>query len=111
MTQFTYTSYHKVKTIEQVITQLEQLDVELTGTDLENLIAFNHTYLIITKNVYAKIGTGFFQRDELMRNIDVCFANYYVDALHNYLTNKPCPPAWQVLFDACKQNNTYQFIY
>ena len=99
------------KTIEQAKAAMEALDVQLKGTEMENLIAFNHTYWIITRNVYDKLDTGYFEKDPLMRKIDVNFANYYFSALRSYCLNKPCPPAWKILFDLCKDGSQYQFIY
>lgn len=108
---FTYDTFTTVTTIEETLEHMKNLSLELAGTSLENLIAFNHTYYIITKNVYKKLGTGIFTDDELMRKTDVVFGNYYFKALKAYTEGKPCAPAWHVLFDACVKNNHYQFIY
>ena len=80
-------------------------------TKLQNLTAFNHTYLIITKNVYSKLDKNYFQNDALMEKIDINFVNYYFRALNNYLDKKNCPPAWKILFDSCVEDNKFQFIY
>ncbi|CAN5182694.1 hypothetical protein BH09PAT2_BH09PAT2_07940 [soil metagenome] len=111
MKLFKYHCYTIATTIEEVKNQMTSLDYELEGTDMKNLIAFNHTYLIITRNVYDKLNTEYFADDELMKKTDVCFGNYYFDALHQYINTNDCPPAWRILFDACRRNDTYQFVY
>ena len=99
------------KKIEDVFSILKTLDQKPLHTKLQNLTAFNHTYLIITKNVYAKLGKNYFQKDALMEKIDINFVNYYFHALNSYFNKKNCPPAWKILFDSCVEDNKFQFIY
>ena len=109
---FSYSSYQKViDSIDGIIAHMINLEKELENTDLHNLRAFNHTYLIITKAVAAKLNTGYFQDDLQMEQLDINFAYYYFNALYNYIHKKSVPPSWKLLFDACKQGNKYQFIY
>lgn len=100
-----------IKTVPDVMEHMLILQEELEHTTLHNLRAFNQTYYIITKNVYTKIGTGFFLHDDLMQKIDIIFAKYYFDALKQYVDHKPTYKAWKVLFDHCKSGTNYQFIY
>jgi hypothetical protein len=112
MSQFTYTSYTTgLKTIDEVIEAMENLENELQNTDMNNLIAFNHTYLIITKAVQQQLGKDYFHDDALMHRFDSHFAKYYFDALKKYVEGKKCAPAWKLLFDKCKENSLYQFMY
>lgn len=111
MPTFTYNCYKQAQSIEDVKDQLSALDRELQGTDMHNLIAFNHTYYIITKNVYNKLCSGYFKDDTLMQRIDTYFGNYYFDALNNYIHRNDCAPAWRILFDACRKDRNFQFIY
>ncbi len=90
---------------------MEDLDKELLETDMESLIAFNHTYLIITKAVSSKLGQNYFHNDERMQALDINFAGYYFDALKNYIDGQLTPPAWEILFDACKKDHLMQSIY
>ena len=99
------------KKFEDVVAILKTLDHKLQHTKLQNLVAFNHTYLIITRNVYEKIEKSYFYNDTLMEKIDVNFGNYYFRALNNYLNNNNCPPAWKILFESCVGDNKFQFIY
>ncbi len=112
MKKFYYQTYSPVfQTVQDVITHMELLQIELEGTDLENIRAFNKTYLIITQNVFKKIGTGFFKHDDIMTVVDINFAQYFFNALKNYTSGKNPPSAWKILFDSSKSNNLYQFIY
>lgn len=109
---FSYRCYRKdFESIHDVIHQMKTIETELANTDMKNLIAFNRTYLIITEAVTKKLGSGYFKDDRLMERFDIKFARYYFDALKDYSENTNCPPAWKLLFDLCKKDNTYQFIY
>lgn len=111
-TQFLYKSFtHTFRTIDDVMTQMRMLDEELVNTELQNLIAFNHTYLIITETVSSRFGHHYFSDDALMQQLDINFAQYYFNPLKDYVAGKTIPQAWQILFDACKNNNLYQAIY
>lgn len=109
---FQFTSYQtKCNTFAEVEKQMESLHQELLGSSLENLRAFNSTYLIITKGVIARIGTNFFNNDNAMELFDTRFAQYYFDALKNYCDSRPTARAWEILFDSCLNNNLFQFQY
>lgn len=111
MKKFLYDSYNKATNIKEVKHQLLLLDEELYGTTLHNLTAFNHTYFIITRNVYDKIGTGYFDDDIFMDTLDTTFGNYYFNALYNFVTKNDCSLAWKILFEKCTENSVFQFIY
>lgn len=111
MQQFNYKCFKKALTIDDVKDQLYNLDNELIGTDLDTLIAFNHTYLIITNTVGKQFSTHFFANDKVMDRIDTCFGNYYFNALNNYIQGNDCPLAWKITFDSCRANTSYGFIY
>ena len=109
---FVFNSYRQhYDSIVDVIREMEDLDKELLETDMENLIAFNHTYLIITRAVAAQLGKNYFHNDELMQKLDINFAGYYFEALKNYIDGHTTPPAWKILFDVCKKGYLLQSIY
>ncbi len=109
---FSFRSYRsKFTSVPEVITAMENLQEELENTDMENLRAFNQTYLTITKNVFARMGTGYFANDHLMTEVDIQFSRYYFNALKAYLSGRKSPEAWKVLFDSCKANRHNQFVY
>jgi hypothetical protein len=97
--------------MQDVIKQMEDLDSELRGTTLENVRAFNTTYLIITKAVASKLGSGYFKDDALMEKFDIAFAIYYFEALKQYIETNKTTPAWQILFEQSQKNNRTQIIY
>lgn len=108
---FQYKSFKLVKNEQETLRQMYEMEEELEDTDLRNLRAFNKTYLIITKNVLNKLDTGYFKKDSVMRAVDTVFGDYYFQALHGYINNGKCPLAWKILFDACRENSHYQFVY
>lgn len=109
---FTYDfPQERFRSIHQVRDHMYSLTEALRGTDLENLCAFNQTYWIITKNVAGQLGSGYFRDDAKMEELDIHFAGYYFNALKGYLGNRTVAPAWQTLFETCRENTTYQFIY
>lgn len=109
---FQYHTYKKkFDSVEDVIHHMEELQKELAGTDMQHLRAFNQTYLIITKNVFKKIGTTYFNDDQTMINVDRNFASYYCNALYMYTSGKTPPPAWRILFEQCRTTPHFQFIF
>jgi hypothetical protein len=90
---------------------MEDIDSELRETTLEKVRAFNITYLIITKAVSSKFGSGYFNDDALMEKFDIAFAIYYFNALKQYVETNKTTPAWQILFEQAQKNNRSQIIY
>ncbi len=110
--QFTYSCYKETfKSIPEVIDHMEELQHELANSSLAPLEYFNQTYLIISKHVFAKMGTGHFSDNDVMNNFDINFAHYYFNALKNYVDNKKTTPAWKVTFDFCKTDTPLPLIY
>ncbi len=110
--EFQFRCYkNNLRTIDDVIKQMEEVDRELVGTNLENLIAFNHTYLIITKHVVSLLHKKYFQKDLLMQQIDITFAKYYFTALYGFVTGKKIVPAWDMCFRFCQKDSSYQWVY
>lgn len=109
---FQFRSYRKhIRTVDDVLLQMTDLDDELTGSTLHNLRPFNTTYKIITSGVKELLGTGYFQSDELMQALDVRFAHYFFSPLEAYVKGNRTPPAWKALFDTCPRNSLFQAIY
>lgn len=87
------------------------LQKALDSTDLHHLRVFNMTYYIITRNVFAKVGTGFFTHDNAMTKLDLIFAQYYFNVLKAYSDGTKTTPAWEIGFDFCKADRSIPLIY
>jgi hypothetical protein len=112
MKKFTYQCHRKeFANIQEVIQQMQELNQELSDTDLRYLIPFNETYRIITSAVCNKLGTHYFDNDLLMQQFDIAFSHYYFNALHGYVNQTNIAPSWKILFEACRYNRYPQFIY
>lgn len=110
--QFLYRSYkNRFRDIPAIMDHMQELQTELRRTDLANLQFFNITYFIITKNVFAKTGSGYFSEEATLKALDINFARYYFDALKQYCIGQKTTPAWEVMFDFCKKDNSLPLIY
>lgn len=101
----------KLNSISDVIQQMEALDGELAQSELSNVKAFNHTYLIITESVFQKLGTGLFQHEDVMQRVDVAFFEYYSTPLKKYKKDEKVPLSWKILFDLARDDTSFQFLY
>lgn len=100
-----------IDSIPDVISEMRKLSSELAETNLANVKAFNQTYLIITRAVYSKFGSSYFQDEDKMTTVDITFFRYYQTPLTKYQLGESVPPAWQSLFDFAQKNSSYQFVY
>lgn len=100
-----------IQSIPKVLTALSDLDLTLPNTALANLKVFNHTYLIITQNVYKEVKNNGFKNGEKMTQLDLDFASYYFNAIHNYKDHSKLAPAWEIALDYCKNRKSYRLIY
>lgn len=110
--KFTYKSYtSSFSDIPAVMNHMRIVQEELESSQLHNLGFFNKTYYIITKNVYTKISSAYFQYPLELRQLDINFAKYYFDALKQFADTQTTTPAWQTAFISCKKNNSIPLIY
>jgi hypothetical protein len=85
-------------TIEDAIARMEAIDGRLPVTD--GLACFNRMYLIVTRTIYAQVGSGFYADPAFMARLDVTFANRYLAAVEAYRAERRhAPRAWRVLLD------------
>ncbi len=83
-------------------------DVIQTLTDINQLLAdddglkwFNHLYLAVTTAVRDSLGKATFNDSPWLSQLDVVFANLYLDALGKAESNvSAAPSAWRPLFAA-----------
>lgn len=101
----------KINSILVVIRNLEKLDSDLIKGDLQNLGAFNHTYLIVTRNIQTGIRRDYFEYPDKLNELDVNFAGYYFKPIKNYSNGKQIAPAWKICFDFCRSEKNSRFIY
>ena len=87
-------------TITEVITQLTNI---IAQSEAANNRAgyFAALYKKVTMVVASKITAGYFDDNPRMEQLDVVFANRYLDAFENYSQHTSCTAAWQLAFDTC----------
>lgn len=84
--------------VERVIKRLTQIDKDLHSLNLPQLIPFNITYLIISRNIAKRLKTSYFKSDRRVVSLLVNFASYYFTALDNYQKDIRVAPAWKQVF-------------
>jgi hypothetical protein len=93
------------KTIDEVITQLQQI-VDETVAENNYLGVFAYVYLRTTEGVKEAIDAKRFEDNDRMEKMDVAFANFYIQAYHDYKNGKEPSAAWKASFDAKKDRLT-----
>jgi hypothetical protein len=110
MDSFSFSSAY-VLNLQDLIFHFEMVKVKLREKNQQNLIPFHDTYFLITRTVFSKIGTGFFENDENMNGFVISFARYYFDALDQFFKGAPSSSAWKFMFSQCERNHLPRFIY
>lgn len=94
----------RVDTIPEALARLEAIQAfdernQPLGKQ-DGVASFNFLYQVVTRNVFEKIGTGFFPDDEFLDRLDVAFANRYLDALREHHNRSgEGPRSWKVLIE------------
>jgi hypothetical protein len=92
-------------TINQIIVRLEDIYTDSVRTK-SRMGYFTALYLRVTKAVRDKINEGnYFEDNARMEQLDVVFANRYIDAYEAYHKGEACSECWKVAFDATKKWN------
>lgn len=86
--------------IPEMVDRLQRIDQ--LCSDGDGLRWFNHLYLQITQAVLAQVDAGGFQNTNWMRQLDVEFGKFYLNALGSMLTSQPCPACWSAMFGVRK---------
>ena len=110
MDTFSFSS-EKLRDIQSLILHFDRVKVQLMDNKQLNLIPFHDTYFLITKSVFSKLGTGFFENDENMISFVLSFAKFYFDALNQYFKGESVAAAWQFMFNQCEKNHLPRFVY
>lgn len=89
---------------------LEKLTHDLPLEKMKHVVSFNHTYLVITRNVRVLARHEAFEHPEFLTRFDKVFADYYFSALKGFLNNDVIPEAWKIAFDLEESGRVSSFI-
>ena len=92
------------QTIDEVIAILEQI-IETSKAQESTLGYFAALYQKVTIHVKEKLGTDYFEDDKRMEQLDVVFANRYLEAYFDYTQGKSTTRSWKTTFDAADDNS------
>lgn len=91
--------------IDNVIEELKQL-INWALTERSRVGCFASLYLRVTNTIRSKIGTGYFDDDARMQQLDATFASRYVSAVQQFRSQDlALPKAWAVALNATNQEN------
>jgi hypothetical protein len=93
-----------ITTVDEAIERMNEIDAYINANeparDKDGVGCFNHLYGVITRRVREGIANGFFQDAEFLTQLDVAFANRYLDALRFSCQDMAkTPKAWKVLIE------------
>ena len=86
-----------VTTVAEVIARMEATEAAVPAAD--GLACFNRMYLGVTRQVYSRLGEGFFADPAFMTRLDVAFAGLYFGAVDATSDPAAVPLAWQPLME------------
>jgi hypothetical protein len=86
-----------VTTVAEVIARMEATEAAVPAAD--GLAYFNRMYLGVTRQVYSRLGEGFFADPAFMTRLDVAFADLYFGAVDATSDPAAVPLAWQPLME------------
>lgn len=90
----------KPETIDEVISRLGEI-VKFHSAENSPLCLFPALYRKVTEAVRDKIKSGnYFEDNERMENLDVMFANRFIDAWEAWRNNQPLSDCWKFAFEA-----------
>ncbi len=87
--------------IEQVIDKLEEI-IEESKDQMSPLGYFPALYKKVTEKVRDGIQEKYFDDNDRMEELDVIFANRYLEAYYAYQSGDPCSKSWELAFEATK---------
>lgn len=90
-------------TIQEVIDELEVI-IQASKETENPLGYFAALYQKVTITIKDKIGTNYFDDDARMEQLDVTFANRYLDAYAKYQKGNPLSKSWEIAFEAGKED-------
>jgi hypothetical protein len=90
------------ETIDGVIAELEKLLIHFSEQH-DRRAYFIALYLKVTQEVRNKLKEDYFQNKELMEELDIVFANRFLEAIYNYDNKEPVTNSWQMAFSAANK--------
>ncbi len=90
--------------IDGVITELDKI-IEWSKLHQSRIGYFASLYRNMTLAVQQGITNKIFDNGERMEQLDVIFANRYIQAWDSYTNKQKCTSAWCKVFDLCDTNN------
>ena len=91
-----------LKTIDEVITELEKIKAECR-TNNSTLGFFALLYCEVTKSVKQGITDEKFEDNSRMERLDILFANRYIDAYRLFQKNENVSTSWLVAFQSSQE--------
>lgn len=93
----------RATTIQEVINQLDRIIEDAINTN-NRLGLFAYVYRRTTAEILKEIQLGNFENNELLEQLDVAFANLYLEAYEQYQNNVPISKSWLFAF-TCKDES------
>jgi hypothetical protein len=91
-------------TIDEVISMLDEI-IARARRERSRLGYFPALYRKVTIKVKEGIQHGVFEDNPRVEKLDVIFANRYIEAVHQFWRGEKMTQAWQLSFNAGKENN------
>lgn len=96
-------SFQLPQTIDEVILQLENI-IQAAIQNEDPMGLFPTLYRIVTIKVKEGIHNGFFEAPDRMEQLDVVFANRYLEAYHQYQNELKPTLSWQLAFEGTQKD-------
>ena len=89
-----------ITSFDDVLGELKALEAQLPRAGLDQLIAFNMAYTVITRGIKNAAHEGYFAKPIFIEKFTICFASYYFQAINDMVSKSTeLPAAWAKLRD------------
>ena len=92
-------------TIQEVLQELDNIIQESIATN-SRMGLFAYIYRRTTAEIASEIELGNFEDNQRLEQMDVAFANFYLEAYHAYKNNEAASKSWAFAFDQSKESLT-----
>ncbi|MDB4292064.1 DUF5995 family protein [Maribacter sp.] len=87
----------RATTIQEVLNQLDTIIADAIPAN-NRLGLFAYVYRRTTAEILKEVQLGSFEDNELLEQLDVAFANLYLDAYEKYQAKEPVSKSWEFAF-------------